>query len=226
MLLAGQVSGTAMKFSDLLKLTKGGTGAPPSSGDVRQAIERAEAAAREASERLDALTAERAAALVDDDDATLDRVETETTKARRDLDRAELAVEELQRRLVETEAAEERARIDDLYDRAADARDRSAELVRGRYARLATEMRDLMLEIEALDELVVANNRKLIEARHPRIVQHVAEHEQVHRWVRLPGPAGRPDDPATLLWPPDRFGAASRSFAAAMDAAYAKARGG
>jgi multidrug efflux pump subunit AcrA (membrane-fusion protein) len=215
-----------MKFADLLRLNKG---APPSSGDLRQAIERAEAAAREASERLDALTAERAAALVEDDDATLDRVEGETIAARRDLDRAELAVEELQRRLVETEAAEEQARIDGLHAQATAACARIVELIRGPYTQLASELRALMLEIEELDQTILVNNRKLLEERLSPVAhgeEVVAPHRRprvaIYDALHLPSP----DDPGVEIWPPDRFLAASQSFAKALDAAYAKARGG
>src|SRR4051812_5530844 len=101
-----------MRFADLLRADKSGaTG-------IRAALERAEAEGQAASERLDGLTAQRATALVEDDDKALDRIEAEIAKARRDLDRAELAIEELKRRLVEAEEAERRLALDDTFAKA------------------------------------------------------------------------------------------------------------
>src|SRR3954470_15524037 len=85
-----------MRFADLLKSRPGDA---PGSAGIRAALERAEAEAKAAATRLEALTADRARALIEDDDKGLDRIEAEIGKVRRDLDRADLAAAELQQRL-------------------------------------------------------------------------------------------------------------------------------
>lgn len=74
-------------------------GDAPGSAGIWAAIARADAEAAAAARRLEAPTADRARALVEDDDEGLDRAELSIARARRDLARAELAAAELERRL-------------------------------------------------------------------------------------------------------------------------------
>jgi hypothetical protein len=153
-----------MKIAQLLAHNKGGAAA------IREAIRRAEEAGREAAGRFEELTRQRIDTLLRGDERALDRVEAALREASRDLDRADLAVAELGRRLAEAETAERQALLDQARERGLAATRRAASLTTKEYARLATQLRDVVVEMRAAAQEVAAVNAELEKGGDPRRV--------------------------------------------------------
>jgi hypothetical protein len=207
-----------MRIADLLRRDAGGSAA------IRQAMERAEAAGREATARVDELTRQRAAALLADDDKALDRLEAELTRVRRDADRADLALITLEEQLGKAEEAERLAELDRTHAAGEAAQQRALHLI-GEYGRLAGAMVPLLLELAARDREVAAANAALEDGHDPRRIQEPdalarpwrgmsTGRVELYRAVRLPDPA----DPAGTLYPPDTLREVTAVMAAAYDA--------
>lgn len=163
-----------MTFAELLRPKGAGL---TTSAELAVAADRAEVVGRAAGERLTALTAQRSAALLADDESRLDQVELELTRVQRDGDRADLAAAELRRRHGEALAAERRAERDAIHARAEAAQRKGVELIRARYpklaqplAALAEELWGLEGEIEALNEALrkAGDNRQVLSVERAR----------------------------------------------------------
>lgn len=176
----------APRFLDFLR----GDHKPSTATALRAAIESSEAAAKAAVEHLDGLTQQRAAALLDADDGTLDRIEKQIAPAQRDLDRAELAIVELRRRLEEAEARERQEALDRLYEEALAAQARGLELTTRVYPPLAKEMVALAQELLELERQIGAINAKLWEADYGKpSVRPIESEARIRRGLELPGVA-------------------------------------
>ncbi len=197
-----------MKIADLLSRGKGGSAA------IREAIGRAEEAGRVAADKLEELARQRAEALLADDERALDRLEALLARTQRDADRADLAIVELTRRLSEAEAAERQAALDATHERGLAAARKAAGLIQKDYARLATQLRDLVVELKRLDEEVAAVNAELLKAGDRRQVEDgesIARPDNglvriggapIWRTICLPSPGVRSERlyPETDLW--------------------------
>jgi hypothetical protein len=144
-----------MKFADLLPR---GT---PTAASLLAAAERADEAAKAASERLANLTEQRLAALIADDDQGLDRLENAITAAQRERDRLEESATELRRRHALTVETDRVAALDALHARGLAAQRRAVELVTNVYPKLAAPLVDLGLELDDLEREIADVNNEL-----------------------------------------------------------------
>jgi hypothetical protein len=192
----------------LLQLLRGDQ--PATSAALRDAIGKAQAEAKAAGGRLEALAAARAEALLAEDDPALDRIERDLQLATRAADRVDLAAAELQRRLARAEAEEQRAELDAVHGAAAAALERGVALVTKTYPPLALKLKGLAEELVALEARIAEANRTLEAAGDPR---RVAAIDPTAR-PRPPEPGGYAPAPFTqqlrlpsvqdglkLLWP-------------------------
>ena len=145
-----------MRILDLIRGEK-----LPSSAELREAITKAEGAGKDAVERMEQLTRQRADALLDEDNKALDRIEKDLTTATRDADRMDLAVAELTRRLGEAVAAERQAELDALYERGMAAHHQGVAVLRKEYPKLAKKLAEIAETLERLDHDVEAVNKQL-----------------------------------------------------------------
>jgi hypothetical protein len=146
-----------MKFADLLPR---GT---PTAASLLAAAERADAAAKAASERLAGLTEQRLAALISDDDKSLDRLENAITAAQRERDRLEESAAELRRRHVLTVEADRVAALDALHARGLKAQQRAVELITRAYPKLAEPLAKLGEELDELEAEIAMVNQELLK---------------------------------------------------------------
>jgi hypothetical protein len=199
----------------LLQLLRGDQ--PATSATLRAAIGKAQAEAREAAARLEALAAKRAEALLAEDDRVLDRIERDLQLATRAADRADLATAELQRRLAQAEADENRAELDAAHEVGVGALRRGVELITKTYPPLAVKLKGLAEELVDLEARIAQANEQLERAGDPR---RVAAIDATAR-PRLPEPGGYAPAPLVqqlrlpsvqdglkMLWPPgvDQWG--------------------
>jgi len=190
----------------LLQLLRGDH--PASSAALRDAITKAQAEAKAATERLEALAGTRAAALLAEDDQALDRIERDLRMATRAADRADLALAELQCRLAQAEADEQRAELDAAHDAAAAALERGVALLTKTYPPLAAKLKGLAEELVELDARIADANEKLERAGDPRRVRAI---DATARPSELGGYAPAPfvqqlrlpsvQDGLKMLWP-------------------------
>jgi hypothetical protein len=143
------------------------------SAELAAAAERAEAAGRAAGERLVELTRRRSEALLNDDEAGLDKIEAELTRTQRDADRADLAAAELRRRHGEALTAERQAERDALVARAEEVQRRGLELVQKQYPRLAAPLVKLASQLWELEGEIEVLNEALRKAGDDRQVLSV-----------------------------------------------------
>jgi hypothetical protein len=199
-----------MKIAELLARDKN------SSTAIHEAIARAQAAGTEARGRMAELDRKRREALLADDERSLDRLEATIREAERDADRADLAVIELRDRLKEALDRERTAALDVAYERGTAAQQKAVGLIQKNYTKLAGQLRDLMLELRNLDQVVKGANAELERAADQRRVKEpdtVARSQDnlpvrvlqkpLYEAVVLPSPA----NPIELLYPAtDIFG--------------------
>jgi hypothetical protein len=197
----------------LLQLLRGDQ--PATSATLRDAITAAQAEAKAAAARLEALAAKRAEALLAEDDWVLDRIERDLQLATRTADRADLATAELQRRLAQAEAEENRAELDAVHQAGTAALARGVTLVTRTYPSLAAKMTALAEELVELEARIAQANKKLERAGDPRRVAAIdptarpsepggyAQAPLVQQ-LRLPAV----QDGLKMLWPPgvDQWG--------------------
>ncbi len=129
-----------MKLSSLILNRK-------SSADLATAITESQALLSQAQQSAAALRERRAAALLDASDGDVDSIERELQIAERNVERLEVAALELARRHNQAAAAEERARLDDLRQRALAAR-AATQAGLADYRKRAVKLGDLALAIE------------------------------------------------------------------------------
>ena len=193
-----------MKFLDILRRK-----APTTAAELAAALAEAEAAAREADAKVEALTGERGRLLLDGDDGAIDKVEAALTAAARDSDRAGLAIEELKRRLAATSNAERQAGLDVAYDAAMAAQARGVAALK-RYSKEAPKLAAVLAEIDEC-ETVIAGHRATLEAANDPRRKELIGADRSYRPAqegRLPHPtlvqmAEIPSvDPDVSLWPP------------------------
>ena len=146
-----------MRFRDLLP---SGT---PTAASLLAAAERADAAAKAASERLASLTEQRLSALIADDDKGLDRLENAITAAQRERDRLEESAVELRRRHVLTVEADRVAALDALHARGLKAQQRAVELITRAYPKLAEPLAKLGEELDELEAEIAMVNQELLK---------------------------------------------------------------
>lgn len=193
-----------MKIAELLARDR------HSSNAIHEAIARAEAAGAEARNRMAELDRKRRDALLADNERDLDRIEAALKEAERDADRAGLAVIELRERLKEALDRERAAALDAAYERGLAAQQKAVKLIQGDYARLAAKLRELMLQLQGLDEEVRDANAELERAGDKRRVKESdrearsqegwpVQHLQrpIHQQIVLPSP----ENPVELLFP-------------------------
>jgi hypothetical protein len=200
----------------LLQLLRGDD-QPTSAAALRDAIGKAQAEAKAAAARLEALAAKRAEALLTDDDRVLDRIERDLQLATRAADRADLTTAELQRRLAQAAAEENRAELDQVHEVGAAARERGVVLVTKTYPPLAAKLTALAEELVELEAKIAEANTKLERAGDPRRVADIDATARPARpeWggfrparlveqLRLPSA----QDGLTMAWPPgiDQWG--------------------
>lgn len=194
-----------MKLLDLLRGDKA-----PGSATLREALVKAEAEGVTTTARLQELTQARAAALLGEDDAALDRIEAELTQAQRHADRLDLAAAELRRRLEQAVVDERRAELDALYARAEDARKRAVGIVTGTYRKHALGVLQATRELYELHREIEAANEKLMAANYTKTVLPIdrearpwpdgtPSNSEHPIWMTLRLPSS--EHPSRLLWP-------------------------
>lgn len=195
-----------MKFADLLP-----TGTP-TAASLLAAAERADAAAKAASERLANLTEQRLATLIADDERGLDRLENAIMAAQRERDRYEASAAELRRRHALTVEADRVAALDALHARGMAAQRRAVELVTQRYPKLAAPLVELGLELDELEAEITEVNAQLRARGDNRTVAGIddAARPAAHPIDRLANGftstlcLPSPSDRVGLLYPPSR----------------------
>lgn len=136
--------------------------APKTIDDLEKALAEARRLQQESEREVMALSARRAAALLDADDADVDEIEAKLQRMHRQGDRSEIAIGELERRIADAKAADVEARERAEIDAAEKAGARSLELI-AKYAKQARALADLLIEIRDLDRVVEATNRRMTD---------------------------------------------------------------
>jgi hypothetical protein len=136
---------------------------------LRAALAEAEAKYTAAVDRIPDLTNRRAAALLDDDDKTVDAIERDQAATLREADRLEAAITELQRRLVAAEADADKARQVARRDEAERAGAEAERLLREHYIPKAEELAAVLAKIHDLECRVDAFNSALGYGQLPQL---------------------------------------------------------
>jgi chromosome segregation ATPase len=140
-----------MRLTDVFRKTK------VTPNQLRAAIAEVETDAGQLASRMNELVQARAAALVDGDDAAVDRLETEQAALVREEERAGLRLQELRRRLEEAEKAEIASQERAARQKAEDAGAESAALHTA-YTEQARAVAETLRRIRDLDAEVLSYN--------------------------------------------------------------------
>ncbi len=125
---------------------------------LRAALADAEAKHTAAVDRLPELASRRAAALLDDDDKTIDAIERDQVATLREVDRLSAAIQELHRRIADADAEADKARQVARRDEAERAGAEAERLLRHEYLPRAEELAAVLAKIHGLESQVDAFN--------------------------------------------------------------------
>lgn len=135
--------------------------APKTIADLEKALAEAQRLQQEAERGVAALSARRAAALLDADDSVVDGIEAELQRMYRQGDRSGIAIGELERRIAETKAADIEAQERAEIKAAEKAGAKALELTKNSYLKQARALAELLVEIRDLDATVERTNARM-----------------------------------------------------------------
>ena len=166
---------------------------------IAAALNQVDAERRRAEADIQAFSDERSDKLLDGDKAEIQKNAEKLEGRRLDLERLNLGRERLEERLKDAQKREAQETLDQWFSLAESAAEEGAKLI-GRYEKLAREIRGVLIEVSAHDEVVRRGNVKLKDGKDARRVGLVDDSMNISdRGYSRSGLAGSVKLPSTRM---------------------------